>query len=291
MISDLAAEYPTRTLCGILEVTRSGYYQWRRRKVPGPRAQANQQLLEQIRQVFEQYRQTYGSPRVMRELRRQQIACSENRVARLMRHYNIRAKCKSPFRPRTTDSQHLYGVAPNRLAGAGELTRVNQRWVADITYVKTAGSWVYLAAVMDLYSRKIVGWSLGYTLQTSLVKEALEQALALRRPAAGLLHHSDRGCQYASSAFKALLHSHQILPSMSSRGNCYDNANIESFWSTLKTELIHRQSFHDLPQASSAIFEYIEIFYNRQRIHSALGYKTPVEYEQNSTYNQKPQSL
>jgi len=289
VISNLATEYPVRTLCQVLEVTRSGYYQWRG-KVAGPRALANQKLLEQIRQAFEQSRQTYGSPRVTRELRRQQITCSENRVARLMRHHKIRAKSKSPFRPRTTDSQHLYGAAPNRLASAGQLTRVNQTWVADITYVKTAGSWVYLAAVMDLYSRKIIGWSLGYTLQTSLVKEALEQALALRRPAAGLLHHSDRGVQYASSAFKALLHSHQILPSMSTRGNCYENANIESFWSTLKTELIHRQSFHDLPQARSAIFDYIEIFYNRQRLHSALGYKTPVEYEQSSTYNQKPES-
>jgi transposase InsO family protein len=290
VISALATQYPVRSVCRVLEVTRSGYYQWRG-KVAGPRAQANQQLLEQIRQVFDKNRQTYGSPRVTRQLRHQQIACSENRVARLMRCHNIRAKSKRPFRPRTTDSQPLYGAAPNRLAGAGPLTRVNQTWVADITYVKTAGGWVYLAAVMDLYSRKIVGWSLGYTLQTSLVKEALEQALAMRRPAVGLLHHSDRGVQYASSAFQALLLTHQILPSMSSRGNCYDNANIESFWSTLKTELIHRQSFHDLPQARSAIFEYIEIFYNRQRLHSALGYKTPVEYEQNSTWNQKPQSL
>jgi transposase InsO family protein len=282
-------EHPIRSLCRVLEVTRSGYYQWRG-KVAGPRAQANEELVPRIRQVFEQSRQTYGSPRVTCELRRQEITCSENRVARLMRLHKIRAKSKSPFRPRTTDSQHLYGVAPNRLASVGALTRINQTWVADITYVKTAGSWIYLAAVMDLYSRKIVGWSLGYTLQTSLVKEALEQALAMRRPAAGLLHHSDRGCQYASSAFKALLHSHKILPSMSTRGNCYEKANIESFWSTLKAELIHRQAFHDLPQARSAIFEYIEIFYNRQRIHSALGYKTPVEYEQTSTYNQKPKS-
>ena len=290
MISTLATQYPVRSLCRVLEVTRSGYYHWRHKAV-GPRAKANQQLLEQIRQVFNRSRQTYGSPRVTRQLRRQQIVCSENRVARLMRRHNIRAKSKCPFRPRTTDSQHLYRAAPNRLAGAGELRRVNQTWVADITYIRTAGSWVYLAAVMDLYSRKIVGWSLGYTLQTSLVKEALEQALAIRRPAAGLLHHSDRGLQYASSAFMALLHSHQILPSMSARGNCYDNANIESFWSTLKTELIHRQPFHDLPQARSAIFEYIEIFYNRQRLHSALGYKTPVEYEQTSTYNQKSEDL
>jgi len=290
VISTLATQCPVRSLCRVLEVTRSGYYQWRV-KLAGTRAQANQQLLEQIRQVFAQHRQAYGSPRVTRELRRQRIVCSENRVARLMRRHKIRAQCKCPFRPRTTDSQHLYGAAPNRLADMGQLTRVNQAWAADITYVRTAGGWIYLAAVMDLYSRKIVGWSLGYTLQTSLVKQALEQALAMRRPAAGLLHHSDRGVQYASSAFQGLLHSHQILPSMSSRGNCYDNANIESFWSTLKTELIHRQSFQDLPEAKSAIFEYIEIFYNRQRLHSALDYKTPVEFEQNSNYSQKPESL
>lgn len=290
MISTLATQYPVRSLCRVLEVTRSGFYQWRG-KLPGPRAQANKQLLEQVRQVFDQSRQTYGSPRVARQLRRQRIVCSENRVARLMRRHNLRAKTKCPFRPRTTDSQHRYGAAPNRLAGTGRLTRANQTWVADITYIRTAGSWVYLAAVMDLYSRKIVGWSLGYTLQTTLVKEALEQALAIGRPAPGLLHHSDRGLQYASSAFQALLHSHQILPSMSARGNCYDNATIESFWSTLKTELIHRQSFHDLPEARSAIFQYIEIFYNRQRLHSALGYKTPVEFELTSNYSQKPESL
>jgi transposase InsO family protein len=284
MIRTLAAEYPTRTLCRVLEVTRSGYYHWTQ-KAPGPRAQANQKLLEEVRQVFAHSRQTYGSPRVTRQLRRQQVACSENRVARLMRCHQIRAKSKRPFRPRTTDSHHLYRAAPNRLPQRGKLTRINQTWVADITYLKTAGSWIYLAAVMDLYSRKIVGWSLGYTLESSLVKEALEQALALRRPAAGLLHHSDRGVQYASSAFQALLLSHQILPSMSARGNCYDNANIESFWSTLKTELIHRQTLIDLPQARSALFEYIELFYNRQRLHSALGYKTPVEFEQTSTYH------
>jgi transposase InsO family protein len=263
-------------------VTRSGYYHWRS-SAPGPRAQANAQLLEQIRQIFAQSDQRYGSPRITRHLQAQQITCTENRVARLMRRYNLQAKSKRPFRPRTTNSQHLYGAAPNRLQQKGLPTAINQTWVADITYLSSAGGWIYLAAVMDLYSRKIVGWSLGYTLQASLVKEALQQAWALRRPAAGLLHHSDRGVQYASSAFQALLHSHQILPSMSARGNCYDNAHIESFWSTLKTELVVRQSFTDLFQARSALFQYIEIFHNRQRLHSALGYKTPVEFEQTST--------
>ena len=170
MIQSLATQYPVRSLCRVLEVARSGYYQWRGRD-PGPRAQANQQLLEQIRQVFAQSRQTYGSPRITRQLLWQQMACSENRVARLMRCYHLRAKSKRPFRPRTTDSQHLYGVAPNRLREKGLPAGINQAWVADITYLRTAGGWIYLAAVMDLYSRKIVGWSLGYTLQSSLVKE------------------------------------------------------------------------------------------------------------------------
>ena len=286
MIPTLATQYPLRTLCRVLQVTRSGYYHWRS-KSPGPRAQTNQQLLEQIRQIFAQSHQRYGSPRITRQLRSQKIACSQNRVARLMHRHSIRAKSKRPFRPRTTDSQHLYGAAPNRLRERGFPTAINQIWVADITYLSTAGGWICLAAVMDLYSRKILGWSLGYTLHSSLVKEALQQAWALRRPAAGLLHHSDRGVQYASSAFQGLLHSYHMLPSMSPRGNCYDNAHIESFWSTLKTELVHRHSFTDLPQARSALFEYIEIFYNRQRLHSALGYKTPVEFEQSSIYHEQ----
>ena len=236
--------------------------------------------MEHIREVFAQSRQTYGSPRVTRQLQRQHIPCSENRVARLMRRHHLQAKSKRPFRPRTTQSQHGYGRAPNRLKEQAPLTRVNQTWVADITYIDTQGGWIYLAGVMDLFSRKIVGWSLGYSLQTPLVIEALQQALARRRPAAGLLHHSDRGIQYASSAFQALLHSKKMIPSMSAAGHCYDNANMESFWSTLKTELIHRQTFTDLPQARSAIFEYIETFYNRKRLHSALGFKSPVEFEQ-----------
>jgi putative transposase len=279
MIKILATPYPVRTLCRILEVPRSGYYQWRH-KGPSGRAQANQQLLEHIQEAFAQSRQTYGSPRITRQLQRQHIRCSENRVARLMRRHHLQAKSKGPFRPRTTESRHGYGTAPNRLKEQAPLTKVNQTWVADITYIHTQGGWVYLAGVMDLFSRKIVGWSLGYSLQTPLVKEALQQALALRRPAAGLLHHSDRGIQYASSAFQALLHSKKMVSSMSAAGHCYDNANMESFWSTLKTELVHRQAFTDLPQARSALFEYIEVFYNRQRLHSALGYKSPVEFEE-----------
>jgi putative transposase len=267
----------------MLEVSRSGYYQWQQR-LPSRRQQANALLLSQIRDAFQQSRQTYGSPRITQVLRRQQILCSENRVARLMQAHGIRPKTKRPFRPRTTQNDPDRMPAPNRLKEQPQPVKTDQAWVADITYVWTLAGWTYLAAVMDLCSRKIVGWAISHSLATSLVKEALQQALATRRPAAGLLHHSDRGCQYASSAFAALLHSVKIIPSMSAQGNCYDNAAMESFWSTLKSELIQQQDFHDLAQARLAIFDYIHTFYNPKRLHSALGYQSPVEFEQQLVY-------
>lgn len=281
MIQSLADRTTVRRLCRLLEVSPSGYYQWRKSK-PGPRARANQQLLKVVRRVFAQNRQIYGSPRLTRLLQRSHIPCSENRVAKLMRLDGLKARTKRPFRPRTTDSRHGYGAAPNRLKSLA-LTRINQAWVADITYIQAGSRWVYLAAVMDLFSRRIVGWSLGYSMHAILVKEALQQALTLRCPAAGLLHHSDRGIQYASSAFKALLATHQILPSMSLPGHCYDNAAMESFWSTLKSELVHRTTFTDLPQAARAINDYIQNFYNPKRLHSALDFNSPVDFEQLST--------
>jgi transposase InsO family protein len=283
MIEQLAAQFAVQTLCRVLQVSRSSYYKWCHRR-PGKRQQANQQLLQNIRQAHAQSRQTYGSPRITRQLQRQQIACSENRVARLMHQEGIRAKRKRPFHPRTTDSRHTEAAAPNRLKSLPLVCQPDQAWVADITYIWTRSGWVYLAAVMDLCSRKILGWTLSSSLETSLVKRALEQAWFVRRPAAGLLHHSDRGTQYASSAFQALLHSYQILPSMSAKGNCYDNAAMEAFWSTLKAELVQDRSFCDLEEARLAIFDYIESFYNRKRLHSALGYKSPVEFEQQLHY-------
>lgn len=282
MIQSLTPQCPVRRLCSLLEVSPSGYYHWRNRR-PGPRARANQQLLEHIQKAFTQSRQTYGSPRLTRQLQSQQIPCSENRIARLMRAQGLQARSKRPFRPRTTDSRHLHQAAPNRLKEQ-TLTRPNQAWAADITYIQAGSRWVYLAAVMDLFSRRIVGWTLGYSLHSSLVTEALQLALAFRRPPAGLLHHSDRGLQYASSTFQALLATYQILPSMSAKGNCYDNATMESFWSTLKSELVHRCSFSDLPQASRAINDYIENFYNPKRLHSALGFNSPVDFELQLTY-------
>ena len=284
MIQSLKGQFPIKALCQALQLSSSGYYQWLGQGT-SPRSEANRALVQHIKSTFEQSRQTYGSPRITRQLKGRNIPCSENRVARLMQAQGIRARQKRPFRPRTTDSRHGLAPAPNWLKAMPTPTRVNQAWVADITYIHTATGWVYLAAVMDLCSRKIVGWSISQSLESSLVKEALKQALAFRRPAPGLLHHSDRGVQYASSAFQALLQSQHLCPSMSGRGNCYDNAAMESFWSTLKSELIHHLDLQDLAHARLVIFDYIETFYNRVRLHSALGYKSPVDFELHLTYN------
>lgn len=274
----MAQEYPLKAVCHALRVPRSAYYAWRRR-VPGPRERENQLLRRTLSELFAANRQVYGSPRLTVCLQRQGIACSRNRVARHMRTLRLKARQKRAFRPKTTDSRHPNPIAPNRLGQRPKPQSPDRVWVTDITYVFTAQGWLYLAAVMDLYSRKIVGWATATHLQTSLPQEALQQAARLRSPRAGLLHHSDRGCQYASQDYRTALASLKALPSMSAQGNCYDNAAMESFWSTLKTEWLHRQHFQNQHQAQLAIFDYIETFYNPKRLHSALGYLSPVEYE------------
>ncbi len=280
----LAPEFPVVELCQVLGLSRSGYYQWLGRQ-PSARARANQALSARIGVIHEQSRQSYGSPRMTQQLRIEGRLVGKNRVARLMKQSGIRARRKKPFRPRTTDSRHAQRVvAPNHLKQRSGPTRPDQIWVSDITYIWTAAGWLYLAAIMDLFSRRILGWALGDRLEASLVKQALSQALAARRPAPGLVHHSDRGVQYTSSAFQALLHSWKIQPSMSGRGHCYDNATMESFWSSLKNELVHHEHFLDARQARLAIFEYIELFYNRKRLHSALGYHSPVDFENHLVY-------
>lgn len=279
MITQLATNHPLKSLCRALQVSRSGYYKWRGRQ-PSARARSNHCLITHIQRSFQESRSTYGSPRLTRELQQRHVRCSENRVARLMKFCGLRAQQKRPFHPRTTNSKHHEYCAPNRLERMPTPTRPNQVWVADITYIRMTAGWAYLAAVMDLCSRKIVGWALGPSIATFLVKEALQQALVSRRPPAGLLHHSDRGVQYASSAFQALLATAKIIPSMSGRGHCYDNATMEAFWSTLKSELVHRCSFQNLAQTHQALFDYIECFYNRKRLHSALGFRSPVDFEQ-----------
>ena len=284
-MKNLAADYPIEDLAWAMNVSRSGYYRWL--KAPeSRRSKASRQLTEHIRRIHLENRQCYGSPRIFHELRRQGIQTSENRVARLMKAAGIKARSKRAFRPRTTDSNHPNPIAPNRLKLMDRPIAPNQIWVADITYVWTRAGWIYLAAVMDLFSRKIVGWSLGSTLETSLAKEALQRALVNRRPALGLLHHSDRGSQYASSAFRALLQTWLIQPSMSGPACCYDNAAMESFWSTLKTEIHQPETFATIQDARRAIFNYIETFYNPRRLHSALDYQSPVDFETKIIYKQ-----
>jgi len=278
-VKTLAVEFPLTQVCRVLGVSRSGYYRWLKRK-PSQRQRADEQLLPLIVQVYAAARQTYGSPRVTQALKKQNHRCGRHRVARLMRLNGLRGAQKRAFRPRTTDSDHPLPIAPNRLKESAVPNQPNQVWVSDITYIATAPGWVYLAVIMDLCSRKIVGWATANHLKASLVQDALHRALSRRRPAAGLLHHSDRGCQYASEAYRRQLQTHQLLASMSAAGNCYDNAAMESFFSTLKTELIHRQQWLTHAQVNVALFDYIETFYNRQRLHSALNYQSPAEFEQ-----------
>jgi putative transposase len=279
----MSRQYPIKDVCQALRMPRSSYYAWLTRQ-PGQRQIQNQRLQQELIRLFDQNRKLYGSPRMAICLRQAGIPCSRNRVARHMRALQLKARQKRAFRPKTTDSNHPHPIAPNRLLSAPKPKAPNQIWVGDITYIFTAQGWLYLAALMDLYSRKIVGWTTSGSLETSLVKEALQQALADRRPAAGLLHHSDRGCQYASKSYRALLQHRHMEPSMSAAGNCYDNAAMESFWSSLKTEWLHHQHFQTHHQAKLALFDYIETFYNPKRLHSALGYLSPVDFERITTY-------
>jgi putative transposase len=274
----MAQHYPLKDVCLALRVPRSSYYAWRQRR-PSRRALESQALRQKLAELFVSNRKVYGSPRLTVCLQRAGLRCSRNRVARHMRALQLKARQKRAFRPKTTDANHPHPIARNLLAAAPKPQSANRIWVSDITYVFTAQGWLYLAAIMDLYSRKIVGWSVSHSLKATLVKAALQQAWVDRRPAAGLLHHSDRGVQYASSAYRALLHSCRMCPSMSSTGNCYDNAAMESFWSTLKTEWLHQRPFQTHQEARLAIFDYIETFYNPKRLHSALGYHSPVDFE------------
>ena len=267
-------------LCASLDVSRSGYYAWcRRRKAPGPRALQNQQLAQEVRAIHEHSRQTYGSPRIVKELQKKGKRHGRNRVARLMNAQGLCGRQKARWRVRTTDSNHDHPIAPNRLAEAPSATVPNQIWVADITYVQTNEGWLYLAGILDLYSRKIVGWAMDGSMDTALILKALSMALCHRQPPKDLLFHSDRGVQYASADYRTALVKGGLIASMSRKGNCYDNAFMESFWSTLKLELIYRRTFDTRRHAESAIFDYIKTFYNRRRIHSALGYVSPVDFE------------
>ena len=275
------AQWPVHVMCRVLAVSRSGYHAWRGRP-ESPRRARRRQLLARVRAAHANSRGIYGSPRVHRQLRREGVACCANTVARVMRDAGIRSKTRRRFRPppRTTDSRHPLPVHRNLLARRFRQAEPDRAWCADFTCVATGEGWLYLAVVLDLCSRKIVGWSMADNMEGSLTLGALRMALERRRPRAGtLLHHSDRGVQYAAEAYEALLARHGIRSSMSRLGDCYDNAAAESFFSSLKREWTHHLRYATRAEARASLFEYVEVFYNRQRLHSTLDYVSPEEYE------------
>jgi len=271
--------WPVRVQCKALGVSPSGYYAWLKRQ-PSKRAVANQNLLSDIRRIHWNSHKRYGSPRVHAALRTEGQRVSRRRVEKLMRLNDLQAISKRRVRITTTDSRHNLPVAPNILDRNFGALAPNQKWLADITYIFTAQGWLYLAAVLDIYSRKIVGWAMRDHMRTELPLAALTMAIQRQRPQPGLIHHSDRGSQYASHDYQRALAAVEITPSMSRKGNCWDNAPMESFFHTLKTELVHHKNYATKEDAKRDLFQYIEGFYNRQRIHSALGYLTPEQMEQ-----------
>lgn len=284
MIQSLSTEYPVNMLCETLGASRSGYLAAQGR-CPGSRHQGNQTLVGQIHQAHKASRGTYGSPRVTWELNAQGIRCNKKRVARLMKQEGLRGQLKKRYRPRTTDSRHDQPVAPNRLPDwlTGKMTdRI--AWVGDITYIETQEGWLYLAALMDLKVRKIVGWAAEDHMREELVRTALSKAMRQRPEGVAVLHHSDRGRQYAAAGYRDCLAQANITPSMSATGYCYDNAAMESFWATLKRECFGNYVPRTREEARLMIFDYIEVFYNRQRRHSSLGYLSPVDYETKLRY-------
>jgi putative transposase len=272
------AQYPVEVLCRVMAVARSGFYAWCQRPM-NRRAQQNQHLLAQIQLCHRESKGCYGSPRIHRDLCAQGLRISRHRVARLMRLHDMRGVCRRrvPQRPRTASPAI---VAANVLQRDFTATHPNQKWAGDITYIQTREGWLYVAVLLDVYSRRIVGWAMAERVTTELTTTALTMALQQRPITGRLLHHSDRGSQYAAVAYQQHLMVHGIQCSMSRPGNCWDNAVVESFFATLKTELIQRRRFQTRQEATSAIFAYIEGFYNRRRRHSTLGYRSPMEFEQ-----------
>jgi transposase InsO family protein len=269
--------YPIRLMCRALAVSPAGYYAWRTRP-ESHRSVRNRALLLTIRVIHRESRETYGSPSIWDALLKQGHDVGEHRVARLMRVEGIRAKTVKKWRA-TTQSNPRLPVAANTLDRQFTIAAPNRVWAGDLTYVWTTEGWLYLAVILDLYSRRVIGWAMGHRLTVELAERALTMALTNRTPTAGLLHHSDRGSQYAATSYQQLLAAHGITASMSRKGNCWDNACIESFFGTLKRELVYPRHYATREEATRDIFEYIEVFYNRQRRHSTLGYDSPAEYE------------
>jgi putative transposase len=276
-IEERRAEWPVTQLCRVLDVSRAGFYAWRSRDARASETR-REELTQQVTEIHAQAKGRYGSPRVHAELVARGVACCENTVARVMREAGVAAKTKRTFR-QTTDSNHPHPVAENVLNRQFDPDEPNASWVADVTYIPTREGWVYLAAVVDLFSRVVIGWSMAATMTSRLVVDALEMALVRRRPGSGLVAHSDRGSQYASEHYQRRLTEERTACGMSRRGNCWDNAPMESFFASLKKERVHDEDYATREQAKGSIFEYIESFYNRVRRHSSLGYVAPVEYE------------
>lgn len=265
-------------MCRVLDVTRSGYYAYRTRPV-ARRACEDEVLAVAVTEAFLAGRGHYGAPRVQQELRKHGIRISKRRSARLLREQGLRAS-KPPRRMRTTDSRHNEPIAANLLQQDFSASAPNQKWAGDITYIRTEEGWLYLAVVLDLFSRKVIGWAMSEHINAQLTQSALLMALVARRPSASLVVHSDRGVQYAAGDYRQMLQDWSVTPSMSRTGNCYDNAVSESFFATLKKELVHRRVYRGRAEAEADIFEYIEVFYNRTRLHSTIGYTTPAECEE-----------
>lgn len=270
--------FPVKKMAFILKVSRSCYYAWLN-SGPSVHDLRDAELLIEIKRIFENKRQQYGSPRIHNELANTDYSCSRKRIARLMQENGLVARKKRKFKV-TTDSSHNYPISPNLLDRNFTVKSVNEYWVSDITYINTMGRWLYLCVILDLCSRKVVGWSMASHMRADLAIDALDMAVTHRNPGKGLIFHSDRGIQYASEAFRKKLKSYKMLQSMSRKGNCWDNAPAESFFSTLKVEEVYQTKYRTKEEARQSIFDYIEVFYNRQRSHSFLDYLSPVEYEE-----------
>jgi putative transposase len=270
-------EFSVSTMCRLLKVSRSGFYAWQCRP-ESRRTREDRSLLARIEAIHRKSREAYGTVKAWKELRARGVSCGRNRVGRLRKRAGIEAKRKRRFRV-TTQSRHSFPIAANVLARRFAVDRPDRVWVGDITFIPTQAGWLYLAVLLDLYARRVVGWAMSRYIDTKLVSAALRMALARRRPKPGLIHHSDQGRQYAAGSYRQELSEHGIESSMSRKGDCFDNACAESFISTLKNELVHHVQFKTREEARTAIFEYIEVFYNRQRLHQTLGYRSPAEFE------------
>ncbi len=276
-------------MCRVLEVSRSGYYRWLKRK-PSQRQLDNQRLDVQIREIYDQNKGRYGSPKITEELRDQGHRIGKNRVARRMRKAGLRSKIRRKYRV-TTDSKHKFPVAPNLLERNFTAQAPDRVWVSDITYLSTRTGWLYLTVIIDLFSRMVVGWALSSSLSHEMVVTALKRAVRRRRPGKGLIFHSDRGVQYACGDFRKEIAKHEFVQSMSRKGDCWDNAVAESFFAIMKTELVYHERYEGHQDTLDSIFEYIEVFYNRQRKHSTLGYVCPSEYESKNSAIMLEQSI